>query len=75
MTTGQVQLGTLAYTTTEDDARLSTVGDLSLLLQLRDDLSPGTVGDLSLDCNRGRPLPGKVQMEIWMTTRQVQLGP
>ncbi len=37
MTTRQVQLGTLAYTTIEDDAKLSTVGDLSLFLQLGDD--------------------------------------
>jgi hypothetical protein len=55
MTTGQVQLGTLAYTTIEDDAKLSTVGDLSLLLQLGNDLSQGTVGDLSLNYNRDDP--------------------
>jgi hypothetical protein len=34
MTTRQVQLGTSAYTTVEDDSSLGKVGDLSLLLQL-----------------------------------------
>jgi hypothetical protein len=75
MTTRQVQLGTSAYTTTEDDAKLSTVRDLSLLLQLGDELSPGTAGDLSLDYSWGRTSPGKLQLGIGLTTRQVQLGP